>query len=181
MNNRKIFIVNPRFQLRFSFMICSLIFIASLIYPLTIYDLIETLMIQNPDNAEVFASQRVSLLIILIIVQVGFLGFIFVLSIRMTHKVAGPIYKLTNFLTELREGKEYYPLKFRDGDQFPELAIEINETVEYFLQRDVQEQDDIKKIIEYIDNISIALPEDKKPVTEEIKAKLLKMKHADNS
>ncbi len=181
MNNRKIFIVNPKFQLRFSFIICSLIFIASLIYPLTIYDLIETLIAHNPGNKDVFAAQRSTLLITLFSVQFGFSGFIFILSIRMTHKIAGPIYKLTNFLQNLRDGKEYYPLKFRNGDQFPEIAEEVNATVEYFLQKDVEEQSDIQQVLEYIDNISIALPEDKKAITEEIKSKLLKMKHSDNS
>ena len=168
-------IINPKFQLKFSFIICSLVFLGSIIYPLTIYDLIETLINNSPANSEVYENQRFSLLMTLFIIQTGFLGFIFIVCLRVSHKIVGPIYKAKLFLAGLREGEEYYPLKFRTGDQFLELADEINSTIEYLKHRSEEEEQYLSETIAYLENLSLIVPDDKKPVLDEIQNNLKKM------
>ncbi len=177
-NNRKTFIINPKFQLKFAILICILIFVASLIYPLTIYDLMETMKRINPASSESIESQRVSLIFLLLSIQFGIVGVLFVVLIRISHKIAGPIYKACSFLQDIRAGVEYYPLKFRKGDQFTELATEINQTVEYLTERSNEELKYLTEIHSYIENLSISLPADKKPVVNEILVKLKKLQNS---
>jgi methyl-accepting chemotaxis protein len=50
----------------------------------------------------------------------------------MSHKIAGPLYKLRVFLQKAREGKLQESLKFRKGDHFTELADDYNAMVKSF-------------------------------------------------
>lgn len=171
-NNRRIFIINPRFQYKFSFIICSLVFLASLIYPLTIYDLMESMIALNPNNAAEYKEHQFSLLLTLSVIQFGLLGFIFVVCIRVSHRIAGPMYKMRLFLEHIRDGGEIYPLSFREGDQFPEVAEDLNETIEYLASKSQEEKDYLGEVSDYIENIALVVPEDKKPVLEEIQKKI---------
>ena len=171
-NNRRIFIINPRFQYKFSFIICSLVFLASLIYPITIYDLMESMISLNPDNASQYEEHRISLLITLALIQFGLLGFIFVVCIRVSHRIAGPMYKMQLFLENIRQGEEIYPLSFRDGDQFHEVAEDLNDTIEYLTSKSEEEREYLGEVSDYIENIALVVPEDKKPVLEEIQRKI---------
>lgn len=126
----------------------------------------------NPTDSGTLQENRKTLLMLLGIIQLGFLGLIFVICIFISHKIAGPIYKLQKYLRGIREGGPITNLWFRNGDNFPEVAEEINETMEYFVQ---QRQDDfayLEEVSSYIANLSLVVPEDKKPVLNEILSKL---------
>lgn len=58
----------------------------------------------------------------------GILSFILIFTVSMilSHKVAGPIYRMTNYLKD-HSPKSKEPLKFRKGDYFPELEQAFNE------------------------------------------------------
>ncbi|MBD66888.1 MAG: hypothetical protein CME62_16920 [Halobacteriovoraceae bacterium] len=141
-------------------------------YPKTIYDLFEKLILMHPEQAEVFAQNRMTLINTLLLIQFSFIGIVFVLSIFLTHKIAGPIYKLTNYLEEVRHGGANYPLTFRDGDYFSEVAEEINLTIDYFRNKDETEIEYLEEVAAYIENIALVVPQDKKPVLDEIQLKL---------
>lgn len=169
---RTIFVVNPAFQYKFSIVVCSFALLASIMYPWTIYDLYEKSIMSNPSNIETLEQNRMTLMILLGLTQVGFLGLIFVICIFLSHKIAGPIYKLQSYLRNIREGGEITNLFFRDGDNFPEVAEEVNSVMEYFVQ---QRQDDfanLEEISSYIANLALVVPEDKKPVLNETLSKL---------
>lgn len=169
---RTIFVINPSFQYKFSFVVCTLAFIASIMYPLTIYDLYDKIIMSNPGSTESLQQNRITLMSLLALTQLGFLGLIFVACIFISHKIAGPLYKLKNYLRNIREGGEITNLFFRDGDNFPEIADEVNSVMEYFVQ---QRQDDfstLEEVSSYIANLALVVPEDKKPVLNEILSKL---------
>jgi sensor histidine kinase YesM len=126
----------------------------------------------NPGTASRFEEQRSSLLLYLTLTQVGFVGLVFVLCIFVSHKIVGPLYKLSMYLKGIREGNPVTGLNFREGDQFPEIADEINETIEYFTNKTEEELDYLEEISTYIENIALVVPEDKKPVLEEIQKKI---------
>lgn len=171
-NQRNIFIINPKFQYKLSFIICSLVILGSLIFPATIWDLFDKFIEFQPENALKYSDTRTKLLSILLFVELGIVGIVFVLSIFLTHKVAGPIYKLSNYLYEVRNGGANYPLTFRDGDYFHDLAEEVNLTLEYLRNKDEDEIDYLEEVSAYIENISLVVPQDKKPVLDEIRLKI---------
>jgi signal transduction histidine kinase len=171
-NNRKIFIINPKFQLKLSFIICLLVLLGSVIYPKTIYDLFEKIIALQPELAQRYIESRQSLLNVLFLIEGAFLGLAFLIGIFISHKIAGPMYKMQKYLQDFREGDVDYPLNFRDGDNFQEVADELNITIEHIQNRTEDEIDYLEEVCAYMDNISLVVPQDKKPVLDEIKLKL---------
>lgn len=185
-HSRRIFVINPKFQYKFCFIICSLVFLGSLVYPLTIYELFEYIFdlagklqssgVVSDGSIDQYRAQRASLTMYLILTQLGFIGLVFIFCIFISHKIAGPMYKLTMFLQNIRNGGEINELFFRETDQFSEIADEINLTLTYLTEKSEDERETIEEIKAYIENISLVVPEDKKPVLEEIQRKLNELK-----
>lgn len=169
---RSIFIINPVFQYRFAFVICSLVLLVSLVYPITIYDLYEKVILLQPGNEDKLEESRMNLLYLLFILEFAFIGIVFVVSIFMSHKIAGPLYKLQNYLRDIREGGDVKSLFFRDGDHFHELAEEVSQTMEYFSKQREKDFSYLDEVSSYIANLALVVPEDKKPVLNEIQSKL---------
>ena len=156
-------------------MICLLVLLGSAIYPKTIYDLFEKIIALQPESAARFSDSRENLLNTLFLIEFAFIGIVFVSCIFMSHKIAGPIYKLKKYLSEVREGGANYPLRFRKGDNFTDLAEEVNQTIQYLKEKRKEELEYLDEIIIYLDNIALAVPQDKKPVLDEITRKLKSM------
>lgn len=171
-NNRKIFIINPKFQLKLSLLICGLVLLGSVIYPKTIYDLFEKIIALQPELAQRYIESRQSLLNVLFLIEGAFLGLAFLIGIFISHRIAGPMYKMQNYLKNYRTGEIDYPLNFRDGDNFQEVADELNHTIDHLKNRTEDEIDYLEEVCAYMDNISLVVPQDKKPVLAEIKVKL---------
>lgn len=129
-------------------------------------------MILQPQSAAQLEESRTSLLVLLGILELAFIGIVFVLAIFMSHKIAGPLYKLQNYLNDIRNGGEIKTLFFREGDNFHEIAAEVTETMEYFNQQRLNDFAYLEEVTAYIANLSLVVPEDKKPVLNEIQSKL---------
>ena len=51
-------------------------------------------------------------------------------TIKLSHRFAGPIYRLRNTVRSLAQGEKFQPLKFRDMDFWQGLAEDFNAMVE---------------------------------------------------
>ena len=145
-------------------MVCGLVLIGTLIYPITIYELYDLIISINPADAASHETHRLSLLQHLVIMQSTFIGLAFLLCLFLSHKVAGPIYKLTMYLQNIRNTGEITKLKFRDGDNFMELAEEINMTMDFLAAKSEVEDKNLRELSDYLENLELVIPEDKKPV-----------------
>jgi hypothetical protein len=84
--------------------------------------------------------------------------------------------KLKNHLEKIRQGGAITPLSFRDGDHFHDVAEEVSlflETVTFNQENDFQYLDEVAI---YIDNLVPVVPDDKKPVLNEISRRLMDIK-----
>jgi methyl-accepting chemotaxis protein len=129
---RSIFLINRPFQLRFSFYVVSWLVALSFVYPMivyTVFDYFFRIAALDPMGPPLTAlkSTRQEILTLLAALQVIFLGFTFLISIFMSHRIAGPLFKLTQFFTKVKEGNYKEPLFFRKKDHFQDLAVEFNE------------------------------------------------------
>lgn len=54
----------------------------------------------------------------------------------ISHKIAGPIYRMQKEFNHMRESNpvELHPIQFRKGDFFPELAESFNQLVKRYLE-----------------------------------------------
>lgn len=163
---RSVFLINPSFQLKFSLIVSSIIVISTLIYPVIIYDFFKVV---SPDSIDA----RNELIIFLVVVQVVITALVFLIFIFFTHKIAGPLFKLKNHLLDIREGQAITPISFRSGDYFHDVADEVTlflETVATNQENDFQYLDEVAL---YIENLAPVVPDDKKPILNEISRRLL--------
>lgn len=175
-HKRSVFLINPRFQIRFSLVVCSLIFLSSLIYPLIFIDFFDELVRVSGQLSEKLSSARLELIFYLFLIQFVFILIVFVVFIFVTHKIAGPMYKLKNHLIDIRHGDPITPINFRNGDHFQDVAEEVTlflESIAYNQETDFQYIDEVAA---YIDNLAPVVPDDKRPVLNEISRRLLDIK-----
>jgi sensor histidine kinase YesM len=131
---RRILLINPPFQLRFSFYVISWICALSFIYPTLIYELYDSFyryLAKDPNGPmlSILKENREDMIFWLVMMQVFFLSLTFFISVFLSHRIAGPIYKLSKALNDLRNGK-LNKIYFRKFDHFKELAEEYNYAVE---------------------------------------------------
>jgi hypothetical protein len=174
---RSIFIINPKFQFKLSFLVCFLVLVATTIYPITIYELVESFIKIAPEKAEVLAKTRENLFWVLALVQAGVLGLIFISMIFVSHKIAGPMYKLKTYLSSVRKSDQFSPVFFRNGDYFLDVADEVNETLSHISSKRNEDFAYLDEINSYIANLSLVVPDDKKPVLHKIQKKLLEIQN----
>jgi len=63
------------------------------------------------------------------------------LSLKLTHRVAGPIYRIMRRLEEMAEGNLHETMRLRQKDQFQDLAQQLNLTIESLrLEREQTQQ-----------------------------------------
>src|SRR5262245_23833505 len=129
---RSIFLVNRSFQLRFSLYVCAWLFALSFIYPLVVKSLFDYFIryaALDPSGPPLEAIQhtRNDVLMLLVLFQLIFLGITFMMSLFMSHRIAGPLYKLRTFFEEAAKGVYRPELSFREKDHFHELAQDYNE------------------------------------------------------
>ena len=135
---RVTFLINRSFQLKFSLYVCSWIFILSLIYPIIIYDVFSDFIQVAVDvkNDSTMGSDleeiRKEIFMIVSLAQGAFIFIVFLLSIFLSHRIAGPIYKLTQAFNKASlDGKLVSNVRFRKKDNFLELEKAYNNMVNY--------------------------------------------------
>jgi methyl-accepting chemotaxis protein len=131
-NQRSIFLINKPFQLRLSFYVCSWLFALSVVYPIIIYNMFDYFRryLQLDPNGPSLASiqsVRQEVVYLLAMFQTIFLIITFLISIFVSHRIAGPLYKMKMFFRQNGGGKLSPKLQFRKGDYFQEMAQEYNE------------------------------------------------------
>ena len=62
-------------------------------------------------------------------IEAVFLGLTFLMSLLVSHRVAGPLYKLKSHFDKIRGGKFEPDLRFRKHDHFKDLADAYNDSM----------------------------------------------------
>jgi signal transduction histidine kinase len=169
---RSTFLVNKNFQLRVSLIVSSLTFLSSLIFPIMFIDFLDELTVHYPDMVNMVHDFKAHLVIIMLPIQIVLTGTVFLVMIFVTHKIAGPMLKLQNHLSSIRDGDAASPLSFRQGDYFSEVADEVSLFLESVQQKQEEDFEYVVEVKNYIDNLSGIIPDDKRPILNEISRRL---------
>lgn len=175
---RSIYLINPRFQFKFALFVCSIVLLSSIVYPLTIFDLIQNFthfLAETSGNEQYIINledKKTDLIMWLIVYQSIFILLVFLICIFQSHKIAGPIYKLHKFLRNVADGHPAEKLFFRKGDNFKEIADDFNDAFTSVQDSYNKDFAYLSEIQAYINNLALVVPEDKKPVLKEITTKL---------
>ena len=79
------------------------------------------------------------------------------------------------FLQDIRHTGEIRNLKFRDGDNFIELADEVNKTMDFISSKAEAEVKGLRDLSDYLENLELVIPEDKKPVLSQAREEISKI------
>ena len=169
---RRIYLINPKFQIKFSLLITLFLIGITIIYPYTIYQIIEGIITQFGDKAKNFVEKKEQIFITLTGWQIGYCLVVFSTCIFFSHKIAGPLYNLNRQLKKVKEMDSLETIKFRKGDYFKEIEESYNEAVEHIRKMRAKDFEELSKIKTYLSNISLILPDDKKSVIAEINRKI---------
>lgn len=128
---RRTLVINRRFQLRFAFFVSSWVIVLSLVFPSILYNFIETfsqMIAKHADSNVLTAVQNFQSESIFAIAvgTVVFAAVIFMLSLYMSHRVAGPVYRIQGALARWAKGAVEQNVHFRKHDHFTELADSYN-------------------------------------------------------
>jgi nitrate/nitrite-specific signal transduction histidine kinase len=138
-HRRRILLINRKFQLKFTLFVCSWVVILSLALPLglraSLSRFLEILSkTVNPEalqqiesfHYEVFRVYGVALLIAV--------GILFWLCIILSHRIAGPVYRIQSALERWKRGNVEHHLALRKDDHFEDLAKAYNEAANEYIE-----------------------------------------------
>lgn len=137
--HRRNYVIAPRLQLKIVGLLAGVAIISSAIICLVAYEriiLMDHLFNGNYVPPALGKSTLViianTLMIRLVIIVTAMIAVFTLLGIYLTHKVAGPIWKLEQQITEFLNGKDIKDIKFRKGDEFQRLPELVNRLIRGF-------------------------------------------------
>jgi len=126
---RRQYIVKKGFQIRYMIIIIAAMLLIALITGLSIYSAVmQTLITQF--HGENLALIKQAITYKLFIRSLLLVFAIAILSVFISHRTAGPIYKFEQIIRSLAQGKEVQEIKLRKRDEYYELASAINTLIQ---------------------------------------------------
>ncbi len=150
---RRLLLINKPFQLRFAFYVVSWMIALSVTYPLIIYELFEMMgrvlsrLSADPSIGLQILSKRQDVFLLLVFLQLAVMSVMFLVSIFLSHRIAGPIYKLSKSMELARDGKLEGPIYFRKNDHFKEVADLFNSMMARLNERTKSREDGIQAAV----------------------------------
>lgn len=166
---RRIYLINPKFQFKYALFVCIFVVLVTIIYPWTIYDIFNSIKQFVHPDIDVDA-QRNQLLLFLGLMEAVLVVIVAVFMIFITHKVAGPMYKLEQTFKAVKDGGPLKRVYFRNGDNFQEIAHGYNDLVEVVQARIDSSYSDLTEILANLKKIEESNPDLKETI---IKLELL--------
>ncbi|MCX8093605.1 MAG: HAMP domain-containing protein [Candidatus Goldbacteria bacterium] len=130
---RRQYIIDKKFQFKYLFYILTMMISTVLIVSFTIFFIIWDKIIKEffyiPDAAKKLSDIFISTSQILIIPVAILLVIFSMISILLSHKIAGPIYRVRKIAEELKKGNLNIQVRFRKDDELHNLADALNNMI----------------------------------------------------
>lgn len=146
---------------------------------MVIYETYNRLIVQttNTELAQTLLHSKSDVLQLLILFQLIFVALVFVICIFQSHKIAGPLYKLKEYLQSIKEGQSQGKLSFRKGDNFQELAEYYNLAIDAINRSTAKKDQSIEKLNQYLSNNLADANDEQKKIYNDILKRLLEIQN----
>lgn len=140
-SRRRSFVSKPNFQLKLTIVFMLVVtIVANLvggICYLFISEQVGALLAQNPDALPGLDMPMVARFLIpkILLAEAISLCLVFILSILITHTIAGPVYRLEKVAAEIGQGNLSIVTRLRPKDELKELADAFNDMTEGLVDR----------------------------------------------
>lgn len=126
---RKRFLIKKELQFRYIRLVFILALLASLVTGYTVFAtgwalLGEKLASVYPQGRLVYVFRTTNIALVRNLLLISPLIFIF--ALLFSHKIAGPVYRISRDLGEIAKGNLALKIRLRKGDELQDLATEIN-------------------------------------------------------
>jgi methyl-accepting chemotaxis protein len=132
-------IINPGFQIRYIFWLTfgglSLVlinFLVFYIYTRENYNLLVDMLEMTDEARNLLYGELHRVMVTLIIFSAIFLIFVALWGMKLSHRVAGPLYKLKKTFDEISSGQTTLRVYFRAKDEFRDVAESCNKMLDKF-------------------------------------------------
>ena len=175
-NLRKHWLINPTFQWRFALLFSTAVLVFTSLFPifmLTILDSLEktTLFRENASARLALSQTRSDFLLFLLLFSVVVILCAFFLAIFHSHRIAGPLYKLSMSMIAMQQGVLDRHIQFRTKDNFQELAEGFNAMTDAIFVRRRKDFERVQSVIPKLERLQNSLHgEDQALVTEVLHA-----------
>ncbi len=138
-NKRKIYLINPRFQMQFmgwmggiAFSVVGVFSIAHLIFFKNLRMIAkEGGLAANHVFFKFIQDREAELNNITLYTAIVVLLVVIIAGLLLSHKIAGPLYRFHQHLKKSTEEKKLSTVAFRKGDYFNEIADEYNNHINH--------------------------------------------------
>ncbi|MBF0297512.1 MAG: HAMP domain-containing protein [Oligoflexia bacterium] len=135
-------IINPKFQFKYLLWVNLGGIILTILYTIVFYVYIREnyqLLVEMVDMTDaarnLLYSELNKIIFYLIACAFFFLIVITIWGVFISHKVAGPLYKLKKVINEIKNGDVNQRVYFRENDEFKDVATAFNEMLDYLQKR----------------------------------------------
>ncbi len=142
---RKVKLIKIKFQMRFVIIMLLLMFLTGLVVSWGTYCL-DRAIVNQLVEVNVFKTLMISWILLLFVIGVG-------LSILVSHRVAGPIYRFEKIFDKLLEGDLKQKVFLRKNDELQELAEKINGVIEFMSDEIVKGRENVELISKEMEKI----------------------------
>ncbi|MEQ1920455.1 MAG: methyl-accepting chemotaxis protein [Elusimicrobiota bacterium] len=175
---RKTVLVKRSLQLKYIGMVFLSVLVASMIVGGDVYySLMRVMLTECPS-----VTDRVVQFNTVLLVKIAlYLGLMLLISLYVSHRFAGPIYRFEKSCQSLSTGDLTHRVALRTGDELMELQEEFNgmaAALQALLQKD---RNLVQRLSEKLDEIAKRLPEGAGSAREDLKAFKLELDHLTKS
>ena len=139
-------------------------------------DIISILVLRHeiplPDASYVFIFKNIPYTIIYFIVLIAFILLHALLTIRISHRIAGPVFGMTQKIKGIRKGRLGRQLKLRNKDFGKELAGELDGLRSDLKSRISHISQDVVELDQLVKELNTALQDEKQEVSHVIQDKI---------
>lgn len=135
MGKRKIrnYLISKNLQLRITLKFVVPALFLSVLSGLVVFLIVWPLLSEFVPDNQIKQFQTITV-IGLFLCSIGIICLITALGIVITHRIAGPIYRIEQDLKRLLQGEKIESIHIRDGDEFQEFVDIINQVIERYYQ-----------------------------------------------
>ena len=136
-NRRKKLLINPRFQYRFlanmvclNILVCSIFYIAQGYFFWKAKEIGHSIGLGSDHIFFEFINEQQGFMNMLFIGTAGLVSCLILgFGLIYSNRIAGPLYKLEKYLRAKTKGEFVGDVKFREKDNFQEVAVAINDYI----------------------------------------------------
>lgn len=171
-NIRRQLLIHPNFQLRFALYVTAAIFVISLAFPVFFFSVFShaeqnILVSNNPAALQAFQEAQKDSFWIYISCQLLLLVIGFGISLTLSHRIAGPLYKLKTAMIALQQGVLDRHITFRKRDNFQELASTFNSMSDALFIRRRRDYERVLSVIPKLERVHNQLHGEEKAIVHE--------------